>query len=94
MNSSITLIAQKIGKITLTEPKSLVAHFHSFPSIGTNFIVLSCCSYVKNGVLFIKPTLTADRFGNDFLYTGTLDLNKEGCNVNWDNGCFVYHIFF
>lgn len=46
-------------------------------------------SYVKDGVLFIKPTLTADRFGNDFLYTGTLDLNKEGCNINWENGCFA-----
>lgn len=46
-------------------------------------------SYVKDGVLFIKPTLTADRFNNNFLYTGTLDLNKEGCNLNIDNGCYV-----
>ena len=48
------------------------------------------CSYVKDGVLFIKPTLTADRFNKNFLYNGVLDLNKEGCNVNWDNGCLVY----
>ncbi|XP_046646573.1 beta-1,3-glucan-binding protein-like [Daphnia pulicaria] len=46
-------------------------------------------SYVKNGMLFIKPTLTADRFDNNFLYSGTLDLNKEGCNINWENGCSV-----
>ena len=38
-------------------------------------------SYVKNGILYIKPTLTADRFGEQFLFNGTLDLNKEGCNV-------------
>lgn len=46
-------------------------------------------SYVRDGVLFIKPTLTADRFDTDFLYNGTLDLNLEGCNVDWGGGCIV-----
>ena len=46
--------------------------------------------YVKNGLLYIKPTLTADRFGESFLYHGKLDLNNDGCNLNIDNGCVVY----
>ncbi|KAI9558646.1 hypothetical protein GHT06_015435 [Daphnia sinensis] len=46
-------------------------------------------SYVKDGILFIKPTLTAHRFSNDFLYTGTLDLNNEGCNIDWNGGCVI-----
>ncbi len=37
-------------------------------------------SYVQNGILHIVPTLTADQYGNSFLYNGTLDLNKQGCN--------------
>ncbi|XP_057667244.1 uncharacterized protein LOC130900563 [Diorhabda carinulata] len=32
-------------------------------------------SYVENGYLNIRPTLVADEFGNDFLYSGTLDIN-------------------
>ena len=47
-------------------------------------------SFVRNGNLFIKPTLTSDRFGESFLYNGVLDLNKEGCNVNNEGGCVVY----
>ncbi|EFX89068.1 hypothetical protein DAPPUDRAFT_28775, partial [Daphnia pulex] len=43
----------------------------------------------RNGVLYIKPTLTADRFGEDFLYNGTLDMWKEGCNVNYNGGCIA-----
>lgn len=31
-------------------------------------------SYVKYGKLYIKPTLTADKFGEDFLYEGNLQL--------------------
>jgi len=46
-------------------------------------------SYVRDGVLYIKPTLTADRFGEDFLYNGTLDLRPEGCNVNYNGGCIA-----
>ena len=47
-------------------------------------------SYVRDGVLHIRPTLTADRFGQDFLYNGTLDLWPEGCNVNYNGGCVAY----
>lgn len=47
-------------------------------------------SYVENGVLHIRPTLTADRFGEDFLYNGTLDLWPEGCNINYNGGCVAY----
>lgn len=32
-------------------------------------------SYVEDGYLNIRPTLVADTFGNDFLYSGTLDIN-------------------
>ena len=46
-------------------------------------------SFVKGGNLYIKPTLTATRFGESFLYNGVLDLNKEGCNLNIDGGCVV-----
>ena len=31
-------------------------------------------SYVKDSVLFLKPTLTEDRFGPEFIKTGHLDL--------------------
>ena len=43
-------------------------------------------SYVRRGVLYLRPTLTVARFNNseDFLYHGTLDLTKEGCNVNYN----------
>jgi beta-glucanase (GH16 family) len=46
-------------------------------------------SYVRGGILYIKPTLTADRFSEDFLYNGVLDLNQEGCNIDIDNGCVI-----
>ncbi len=39
-----------------------------------------CNSFVRNGMLYIKPTLTADRYGDDFLQSGRLDLFKEGCD--------------
>ena len=32
-------------------------------------------SFVRDGVLFIKPTLTAERYGEEFLTSGTLDMN-------------------
>jgi beta-glucanase (GH16 family) len=32
-------------------------------------------SYTEDGVLYIKPTLVADEMGEDFLYSGQLDLN-------------------
>lgn len=41
-----------------------------------------CCSYVRGGVLFLRPTLTAREYGDAFLYTGKLyypDCNFEPC---------------
>lgn len=35
-------------------------------------------SYAKNGILYIKPTLTEDRYGAGFVTTGTLELNGNG----------------
>merc|ERR1711973_197469 len=48
-------------------------------------------SYVKDGKLFILPTLTSEEFGEEFLYNGTLDLWEDGCRDQWniDNGCVV-----
>jgi len=48
-------------------------------------------SYAKDGNLVIKPTLTADRFGEDFIRTGTLDLwggaPNDYCTQNAFYGC-------
>jgi hypothetical protein len=50
-------------------------------------------SYIKDSTLHMRPTLTSDRFGEDFLFNGTLDLTDDGCNINTDNGCLVYTYF-
>ncbi|KAK7480919.1 hypothetical protein BaRGS_00027830 [Batillaria attramentaria] len=39
-------------------------------------------SYVKNGVLYIRPTLTVDHFGDDFLRTGDLDAAGAPCHLH------------
>ena len=31
-------------------------------------------SFIRDGVLFLKPTLTAERLGEEALYSGTLDM--------------------
>ncbi|XP_069695969.1 beta-1,3-glucan-binding protein-like [Periplaneta americana] len=39
-------------------------------------------SYVRDGILYVRPTLTADEYGESFLYNGSLsypDCNKEPC---------------
>jgi len=48
-------------------------------------------SYVQDGVLHIKPSLTADEFGDDFLYSGSLSLWDQGCedSMNIDGGCVM-----
>jgi len=48
-------------------------------------------SYTEDGMLVIKPTLTADEYGEDFLYNGELNLWEEGCDesMNIENGCDV-----
>ncbi|XP_064612240.1 beta-1,3-glucan-binding protein-like isoform X1 [Liolophura sinensis] len=43
-------------------------------------------SYVRDGTLYIKPTLTADKYGEAFLSSGTLDL-WGGCTNNQWYGC-------
>ncbi|EAT38986.1 AAEL009178-PA [Aedes aegypti] len=48
-------------------------------------------SYVENGILYIRPTLLADETGEEFLTSGTLNLNGgspyDSCtNPAWD-GC-------
>ncbi|KAK7505726.1 hypothetical protein BaRGS_00002997, partial [Batillaria attramentaria] len=39
-------------------------------------------SYVKNGVLYIRPTLTVDRYGSNFLTNGHLDLRAQFGHCN------------
>lgn len=46
-------------------------------------------SFVRDGSLYLKPTLTADTYGEYFLTDGTLDLWGERCTCNRENsGCF------
>jgi beta-glucanase (GH16 family) len=49
-------------------------------------------SYVRDSVLFLKPTLTADSIGEQALISGTLDLwggaPADLCTGNEFNGCF------
>ncbi|XP_071092065.1 beta-1,3-glucan-binding protein-like [Haliotis cracherodii] len=47
-------------------------------------------SYVKNGVLYIKPTFTVDKFGEKFLHNGVIDVAKQWgtCTYHSDNGCY------
>ncbi len=49
-------------------------------------------SYARDGYLFIKPSLTADEYGEDFLYNGELSLWEEGCTDSWniDGGCVMH----
>jgi len=48
-------------------------------------------SYIENGHLIIKPSLTAEEYGEDFLYNGEINLWDEGCqdNMNIDGGCII-----
>ncbi len=42
-------------------------------------------------MLVTRPSLTADEYGEDFLYNGDLDLWEQGCIDEWniDGGCYV-----
>jgi len=48
-------------------------------------------SYVKDGILYIQPTLTAERFSESFLTSGTLDMNGgapyDQCTCSLNYGC-------
>ncbi|XP_064610752.1 beta-1,3-glucan-binding protein-like [Liolophura sinensis] len=48
--------------------------------------------YTHNGHMYLKPTLTSDKFGLDFLFHGTLDVKKQWgyCNPTWNNVSFKY----
>ena len=48
-------------------------------------------SYVRDGLLYIVPTFTADEYGENFLYNGQLNLWDQGCNneMNIDGGCMM-----
>jgi len=48
-------------------------------------------SYIDNGDLVIKPSLTADEYGEDFIYNGNINLWDEGCtdSMNIDGGCTI-----
>ena len=45
-------------------------------------------SFVKNCVFYIKPSLKFDQFGEEFLFNGTLDLNKEGAAIRIPAFCY------
>jgi len=46
-------------------------------------------SFVRDGSLYLKPTLTKDTYGEDFLKTGALDLWGERCTSHRENtGCY------
>ena len=46
-------------------------------------------SFVRDGSLYLKPTLTQDTYGEEFLTSGTLDLWDERCTSNRENiGCY------
>ncbi|XP_064611543.1 beta-1,3-glucan-binding protein-like [Liolophura sinensis] len=44
--------------------------------------------FVKDGILYLKPTLTVDRFGKDFLEHGILDIVKTYGNCTSSHGCY------
>ncbi|XP_067652754.1 beta-1,3-glucan-binding protein-like [Haliotis asinina] len=46
-------------------------------------------TYIKNGVLYLRPTYTVDKFGENFLYHGDLDVAKQWgtCTYYSDSGC-------
>merc|ERR1712142_946276 len=51
-------------------------------------------SWVEDGSLHIMPTLTADEYGEEFLFSGELDLYEEDpdnpCNIEWDKEHLCY----
>lgn len=48
-------------------------------------------SFVQNGELHLRPTLTADEYGEQFLFSGTVNLweqpEENRCTNDVDNGC-------
>lgn len=44
-------------------------------------------AYVDDGILHIKPTLTSDEYGEEFLYTGKVEIPPNECTSSIFNGC-------
>eukprot|EP00794_Sanderia_malayensis_P012291 gene12291-13556_t len=68
-------------------------HAVSMMSLGHNefqvYVNNRSNSFVRDGALYLKPTLTSDTYGEDFLKSGTLDLWGERCTCNRGNvGCY------
>ena len=72
-----TLDESKWGHLVTTHP---VGDFQYYRDNRAN-------SWVRDGLLHIMPTLTARQYGEEFLYTGTLDLHTEDpsrpCNIHY-----------
>ena len=43
--------------------------------------------YVNDGILHLEPTLTADKFGEEFLYQGHVVIDPNECTFSLFNGC-------
>ena len=76
ISSSTILVDQKTGEIN-----------HLFKCCSSIYCPYS---FIKDGKLFIRPTLTAERFGEEFLHNGKYNLKKEGCNLAIEGGCVLY----
>lgn len=66
--------------------------FHTFYSILIKMVgKLIFFSFVRDGVLFLKPTLTSDVYGENFLTSGMLDIwgsqPSDHCTMNSFYGC-------
>ncbi|XP_076438938.1 beta-1,3-glucan-binding protein-like [Babylonia areolata] len=50
-------------------------------------------SYVQNGILYIRPTLTVDRFGQDIVNHGTIDVKElwGECHPDWGGDSCITH---
>ncbi|KAG5679199.1 hypothetical protein PVAND_008786 [Polypedilum vanderplanki] len=44
-------------------------------------------AYTESGILHIKPTLTADIYGEEFLYSGNVFIPKDECTQDIFSGC-------
>ena len=46
-------------------------------------------SWVSEGALHVMPTLTASEYGEDFLHSGCIDLNKEVSQLSQPGTCHL-----
>lgn len=80
--SSTTPTTEKTGNFILFNIKPVIYIQKVFVTLFTIFF-----SFVENGILNIKPTLVSDRFGDEFLEEGFLNLIPEGCNPETGKQC-------